>query len=73
MPVTDKPFLLEYVSPKGGKFHISSDKTGLLMISMANGGVSPSICETKYTSLNMAKKALERYFQSKTTKKASDK
>ena len=59
----ENPQLAEiYESPKGSKFQIRVVNGRLFEIVMLNGGVAPSICTCKFTTLRKAKESLTRYF-----------
>jgi hypothetical protein len=52
-----------HVSPKGSRFKIKTDTTGLFYIDMENGGIRPPVCAGKYTSFKQAKRVLDTYFE----------
>lgn len=53
-------------TPKGTEFKIGQEPSGLFLIKMHKaGGKVPAVCEEKYTSHSLAKKALEGYIASK--------
>lgn len=58
---TDK----RYVSHRGKEFFIDTLTNGLHRIRMTSGGVAPKICKDRYTSYNVAEKALIAYLRSR--------
>lgn len=62
---TDDRYKKEFVSPRGGKFSLESDRRGYFFIHMTSGGVRPPVCGKKFTSRVLAERALNKYFQEK--------
>jgi hypothetical protein len=63
-PLDKEPDVM--VTPKGTEFKIGQDPNGLFKIEMFKaGGKLPAICEERYTSNVLAKKALSGYIVSK--------
>ena len=53
----------DYVSERGTKFEIVPKTNGLYTVQMLKGGAVPPICNSSFTSLRLAKEALEDYIK----------